>query len=249
MLNQTETMTTSCHIAETKQCCGEQSSAGHEVFATTMAEWVQEISAAFSRGRENAMALAKVVWTAKRKLLFGQWTALWRSGGIPFSKRKGEMLVVIWKGLGSLNAQVAAHLPSSWSTLYLLAQFDSKVLVELSGQGKVHPALTIQEARNLLSAVNTRHRPGRSQVQRRLSSFKDFVHSALNNWTVGERDLVQDGLLQLAREVAHSAAVLQRNPYLDFDSGARVERSRCPSISESRNHCNQTSQITPAHSL
>jgi hypothetical protein len=171
-----------------------------------LARWVEQIQTAFSHGRDSAMTLAKVVWTA----------------------------------------QSSAHLPSSWGTLYLLAQFDSKALAELIGQGKIHPALTIQEARNLLPGVKARHRPGRSRVQKRLSSFKDFVRSTLNNWTAGERDLVQDELLQLAREVASSGAVLQERPYPDSGSAGRVEQSRCPSRSESINHCGQ---ITLTHFL
>lgn len=106
----------------------------------------------------------------------------------------------------ALNAQSFAHLPASWTTLYLLAQLDSKVLVELIGQKKIHPALTIQEASNLSSRAKTRHRPGRSQVQRRLASFKDFVRSTLNNWTAGEREIFRSELLQLDHEVASSIA-------------------------------------------
>jgi hypothetical protein len=128
-----------------------------------------------------------------------------------------------------------------------LAQLDLKVLAELIAEGKIHPALTTNEARNLrdlLSGMKNRHRPGRSRAQKRLSSFKDFVRSTLNNWTAEERDLVHDELLRLAREIASSDAVLPVSLYPDLDSGARVERSRCPSLSESSKH---RSQITSAH--
>jgi hypothetical protein len=183
-----------------------------ELPSNAVAHWVGEIKAAFSNGRECALNLAKIVWTAKRKLHYGQWSALWRSGSLPFKKRKGEMLVVIWKGLGRLDAHTCSHLPSSWRTLYLLAQLDSKAVVDLVGQGKIHPRLTVQEARALLDQVEDGQRPRRPQVQRRLDSFRDFISSTLTDWTASERDEVPAELLQLAHELASSARIVQPKP-------------------------------------
>ena len=71
------------------------------------------------------MDLAKVLWTAKRKLRYGQWTAMWRSAGLPFSKRQGEIQVVLGQRLENLDAKNSAHLPGSWSMLNLSAQLES----------------------------------------------------------------------------------------------------------------------------
>jgi hypothetical protein len=138
-----------------------------------VAQWVEAIRAAFGSGRSSVIELAKVVWTAKRKLHFGQWTAMWRSGDMPFGKRKAEMLAVIGNGLGKLNAHNCAHLPSAWHTLYYLAQLDAQILVKSIQQGTVHPALSTQEARNLLAKFQTaRQQSTRTAVRRRLSNFR-----------------------------------------------------------------------------
>src|SRR5438093_1682938 len=91
------------------------------------AQWGAVIRALFAQRRTSTLELAKVVYTAKRKLVYGQWTSMWRSGHLPFSKRKGEMLVVIGKELAWLDAQHCAHLPSESRILYYLARLGHKL--------------------------------------------------------------------------------------------------------------------------
>src|SRR6266516_3594442 len=112
-------------------------------------DWDCKITKEWSRGACSTMELARVVSAAMNRLHRGQWTRLWKSGSLPFSKRKGEMLAVIGKNLCRLNAQTFAHLPWGWSILYQLAQLDRKTFEDLVEQGAIHPRLTLQDAQLL----------------------------------------------------------------------------------------------------
>jgi hypothetical protein len=145
----------------------------------------------------------------------------------PVALWRAPLLVLIWRGLGELDAHTCSHLPASWRTLYLLAQLDPKVLLDLIGEDKIHPGLTIQEARALLTRAEDRQRGRRPQVQRRLASFKDFIHSTLIEWTAAERDHVRAELLKLAHELASNAPVTQCEPVL---FSFRLNNRRSPTI-------------------
>ncbi len=176
-----------------------------EVSSRSFPDWVAQIKAAFAQRKSGALTLAKLVYAAKRALRFGQWSELWRrSGRMGFAKRTGEMLAVIGRGLGSLDAQNSAHFPSAWNTLYYLAQLDAGVLVDLIHRGKIHPALTINEAKALLAFYKpeSRSKSHRSQVKRRLANFRKFIQGTLDNWTPEERETARLAFMELAAEIA-----------------------------------------------
>src|SRR5437660_10145735 len=71
-------------------------------------DWLVEIKRLWAKGNAATLELARVVSAARHGLRRGGWSALWRSerivSKIPFSKRKGEMLVAIGDGFGWANA-------------------------------------------------------------------------------------------------------------------------------------------------
>jgi hypothetical protein len=145
------------------------------------------------------MDLARTVHEAKRKLHHGQWSDMWRSAGAPFSKRKAEMLAVVGKNLGSLNAQNSAQLPSAWNTLYYLALIEPGKLTQLFSGGVIHPDLTLKEARALLEASRgsiPKNKP-RSTVKQRLRKFREFIESTRTEWSAEERRLVESELAKI----------------------------------------------------
>src|SRR2546427_53697 len=62
--------------------------------------WIAEIQRQFAHGKSATLELAITVCAAKRQLHYGDWTAILKSGRLPFRKRRAEMLVVIGNGLG-----------------------------------------------------------------------------------------------------------------------------------------------------
>ncbi|MCI0541060.1 MAG: hypothetical protein L0Z50_38145, partial [Verrucomicrobiales bacterium] len=196
-----------------------------EVFFRSFADWAAEIKQMAAQRRTNTIELGKLVCAAKCELRFGQWSQFWRSSKLfklPFGKRHGEKLVVIGNGLGHLNANSCSHLPTAFRILYPLAQLDTAVLADLIGRGKIHPALTFDEAKALLvlHKPESRGKSKRPQVKRRLSNLRKFIQGTLDNWTPEERETARLAFLEFAEEMAgyKNAAAPHVTRSADFQS-------------------------------
>lgn len=152
---------------------------------------IEKIRLTWSRGAHSTVELAKVLADIRGRLRYGQWAQLWESSRLPFSKRKGEMLVVIGERLDWLDG---------WSVLYCLALLERETLNRLIEEGSVHPKLTLQEAKELLAKFNghsNRNKKRRPNVQHRLHLFGDFIRRTLPDWNPAERELAKRELTRL----------------------------------------------------
>ncbi|HXR04836.1 MAG TPA: hypothetical protein VN836_09030, partial [Verrucomicrobiae bacterium] len=77
----------------------------------SLTDWIQLIHQVWIRGANRTLELSRLMNRARQSLPYGSWSRLLQSGGLPFSRRKGEMLVVVGQGVGGLNAQNSAQLP------------------------------------------------------------------------------------------------------------------------------------------
>src|SRR5712692_3735586 len=109
--------------------------------SAVVTKWASRINSVWAHGTTCTLQLAKVVYAARHKLPHGEWARLWKSGRVGFSKRKGEMLVVIGRNLEDLSAQTVAHLPAGWSILYRLALLDRATLEREFEVGTIHPGM------------------------------------------------------------------------------------------------------------
>jgi hypothetical protein len=165
----------------------------------------------WSNGAANTLALAKLVSAARESLRArGEWTRLWRVGlpRLPFCRRKAEMLAVIGRELGELSAQTFARMPSGWSPLYYLAKLGRRTVEKLIATGRIHPDLTLHQAKDLLAEFEPgrkRHGPG-SVLHFRLARFVAFLERASPGWSPTERRLVRATLLRLAEQLAQPRA-------------------------------------------
>jgi len=165
-------------------------------------DFIAEIVGAWTRGAGHTMDLACVVSAGRRRLRYGEWSKLWQSGRMPFSKRKGEMLVVIGERLDWIDAQIFAHLPIGWSILYQLAQLERAVFEKLLGEAVIHPKLTLREARELAAGFHRREkRSAGINVRRRLRQFSDFVERTLSQWKAEDRKLAKIKLTGLIEQI------------------------------------------------
>jgi hypothetical protein len=169
-----------------------------EVPAHLTSYWVEEIHRLWAQGATSTLALARVVCRARTTLAYGEWTRLW-PGLMPFSKRKAEMLGAIGRGIGEIDAQIFAHLPRAWSTLYYLSKLGQAVVEQLVRAGTIHPGLTLDEAR-ALAAKHKGQKPSdqRKTPRQKLREFERFVVANLSEWTVEERQWTQSRLVILA---------------------------------------------------
>jgi hypothetical protein len=168
--------------------------------ATT--DWKAEIRTLFGQGKHSTFELAQAVSEAKEGLEHGEWTKLFRSGQIPFSKSKGAMLARIGKRFGTPNVQTFARLPAEWSILHQLARLDLPTIEDLTRKQRIHPDLTFSEARELVSGILGTRRPGspRSKVCQRLRNLRDFLHETCAEWCPTDRHWVSGELRQLLDE-------------------------------------------------
>jgi len=167
-----------------------------------VADWVAQIKSIWIRDRSATIDLAKIIFAARRKLHYGQWAQMWKCGQLPFSKRKGEMLALIGRGVGSLDAQNSAHLPSAWNTLYYLARLDRTVLEKLILDGTIHPALTLHEAKALAAKSNAGSKPRKPNFRQRFKKFEAYLQANAENWPDADRNWARCELLRLADELS-----------------------------------------------
>jgi hypothetical protein len=167
--------------------------------------WIDKISRAWARGPENTLALARLLHQARHSMKHGQWSRLWRSPRLPFSKRKAEMLVTVSEVWGELTAKNAARLPAAWNTLYHIAQLGQTFAEELIGEGRIHPRLLLREARELVAEYKPEKvlkSRASSPIKRRLDHFSNFVLTHAANWSSAECQLVRAELKRLLKAVS-----------------------------------------------
>ena len=178
------------------------------IAARSVSDWTGEINAVWTRGPASTLELARVIYAARRSLVHGEWSQLWRSGCVGLSKRKAEMLSAIGARLGWLNAQTFAHLPRGWSILYQLAKLDRSSLWSYMADGTVHPALTLQQAKDLVAQLRgswVKTDSTKSNVRLRLKKFADFVRAKLKGWSLEEQEYAQAELGRLVEDIDGAA--------------------------------------------
>jgi hypothetical protein len=176
--------------------------------------WIDKISRAWKGGPENTLALARLLHQARRNMEHGQWSRLWRSERVPFSKRKAEMLVIVGQGLEEVNANNCSHLPSSWRTLYYIAQLGRELAERLIAEGRIHPRLQLRQARELAAEFRPElalKSPGSSPLKRRLDGFSKYVQTHSATWSRLDRQLFHAELKRLFKTVPFNSTPLMTN--------------------------------------
>ncbi|MCI0541505.1 MAG: hypothetical protein L0Z50_40420, partial [Verrucomicrobiales bacterium] len=203
---------TNNHVLDVAVPAEQQYRGAQEVSFRSPADWVAESKTVFAHGRASTFELAKVVYAAKRRLPFGDWAALCRSGQLPFARRKGYELVAVGKGLGNLNVHDRARLPSALKALYHLARLDRRVLADFIIQRVIHPALTVKQAKDLLVSRTPKSQDKSKDfpIKRWLARLRKQVQTRLPGLSESGREMAASALQQLAQEITtygHATAV------------------------------------------
>ncbi len=145
----------------------------------------------------------------------GGWTALWKSGRVPFARRKAYYLLVIGDGLGWATAQTFAHLPTGWTILYCLAKLDRRTLERLIGEGFIHPALKLWEAKQLVGQFRgetRKTRSTRSVLRERLRRLAEFIATNLTGLSPDDREHAAKELTRLVDQIRGPAVLEYSSP-------------------------------------
>src|SRR5439155_7604947 len=174
-----------------------QSAVQNSILVATapISEWVVEIKKVWRRGAASTMDLARVVCAVRTQSRYGQWAQLWKSGSLPFSKRKGDVLVAIGRRWGTADEQTYARLPIGWNILYHLARLEPTLFDRLLEEGTIRPAMTLREAKELLARFQggKSARSQKTKIKEYLRRLARFIASR-RDWQTEERELVIEAL-------------------------------------------------------
>ncbi len=175
----------------------------------SVTEWIEQIQTLWANGAESRLELASLISTIRNHLRQrrGDWSSLWDSGEIPFSKRKAEKLVVVGDGLGwAVNANACSHLPTEWNALYYIAKLGRSIQERLIEERVIRPTLSVGQARDLFvrfHGVTLKNSSRQTRFRERLRRFEDFFLAELPNCSPAEKDLARarlTGLIELIDE-------------------------------------------------
>ena len=170
---------------------------------SSVAEWIGQIQTLWANGAESRLELASLISTIRNHLRQrrGDWSSLWESGEIPFSKRKAEKLVVVGEGLGwAVNANACSHLPTEWNALNYIAKLGRSIQERLLEGKLIRPALTVGQARELFIRFGgklLKTNPRKARFRERLRRFEDFFVVELPNCSQAEKEFARARLTGL----------------------------------------------------
>jgi len=133
---------------------------------------------------------------------------LFRSEGIPFAIRKGDMLADVGSWLGRLNPQTFASLPAGWSVLHVLTALSPSALGQHIASGAVRRKMSRADAQRLVGRQHRSSLPG-TDVLRRLTELCRFFKDNGNTLSARQRQRAKN-LLDQAQ--THLAALAKAKP-------------------------------------
>ena len=198
----------------------------------SVAEWIEQIQMLWANGAESRLELASLISTIRNHLRQrrGDWSSLWESGELPFSKRKAEKLVVVGDGLGwAINANACSHLPTEWNALYYIARLRRSVQERLIQERAIRPTLSVSQARELFvrfHGVTLKNSSRKTRFRERLRRFEDFFHAELPNCSQAEKNLARARLTGLIELIDEDVPLPNEGPIFPVSiTHIRIERN------------------------
>ncbi len=167
-------------------------------------DWIAEIKRIWASGPASTLELARLICLIRHQLPRGEWTALWRSGEMPFGLRTSYHLRVIGQGLGWANVHVCARLPAGCRTLYHLARLDRRTLERLIMEEVICPTLKEREARQLVAQFRgetPKNRSARAVLRERLRRLADYFAANLADLSAEDIDLAEAQLTRIIQQI------------------------------------------------
>ena len=177
---------------------------GPKAGSTSAADWIEEIKKVWARGPASTLELARLICVIRKQLPRGQWTALWRSGDMPFGRRKGYHLRVIGQGLGWANVHVCARLPAGCRILYHLARLDRRTLERLILEKVIRPTLKERKAKQLVAQFRgetLKTRSVRAVLRERLRRLAEYFAANLADLSAVDMDLAEAQLTRVIEQI------------------------------------------------
>ncbi len=132
----------------------------------TLEYWANRINSRVAKTVESIMAVGEELALAKANLKHGEWLRLLESGLLHVGTRTVQMFMAIARNQVLANTQNFAFLPPSPTSLTLLAEVDDAILQGAIDAREIIPALTIGQARSLVSRLCGKEKSRKNRHQR-----------------------------------------------------------------------------------
>jgi hypothetical protein len=163
--------------------------------------WIKELVPAYGKTIEAVFDMGRVLSAARDELKpLRHWTKFLKEDALPFGARKVQTLIRIYAHFGDLPAQTVARLPQGWAILNVLSQLDPANVEHLIAEGKVHPTLTLNEAK-ILAGKSTPKEARRVGAGEWAQKVANQAAEHLSEWANNEREMAANELSALVEKL------------------------------------------------
>jgi hypothetical protein len=168
--------------------------------------WIKELVPVYGNSVKAVFDMGKVLSKARDELRpLRHWLKFLKNDALPFGSRKVQSLIRINAHLGGV-AQTSA-LPAGWSILSVLTQLTLANVERLIAERKIHPKLTLNEAKILTgkSTPKEARKVGAGEWARKVANQ---AAEHVSEWADNERELAAVELSALVQKLRHMSQKL-----------------------------------------
>jgi hypothetical protein len=118
-------------------------------------QWVQRINSEAKETARHFVKIGQSLIAAKKQLGHGAFSEMIEND-LAFDARTAQRLMAIGRDPNLANATHESHLPTAWTTLFLLAGMPTETFEQAVASGAINPKTTRKEAKALTVRVLTK---------------------------------------------------------------------------------------------
>jgi len=173
----------------------------------TIEYWIPEINKSLRNAAASLIATGIKLIKAKDRLGHGNWMNMFEPGKLRFSLRTATMLMRIAHNGSFRKEQCIANLPASIVALHELAIAEPEVIQRGVIDGKIHPEMTVGDARAFVATHRQKQPPALKQARpfdstKRLARITRHILAEVEHWPAVQRNVLAQALQELADNIA-----------------------------------------------
>jgi hypothetical protein len=118
-------------------------------------QWAQRINSEAKETARHFVKIGQSLIAAKKQLGYGRFSEMIEND-LAFDARTAQRLMAIGRDPNLANATHESHLPTAWTTLFLLAGMPPETFEQAVASGAIHPKTTRKEAKALAVMIDTK---------------------------------------------------------------------------------------------
>ncbi len=169
--------------------------------------WVEKLISSHGNSVAAVIMTSRLLARAKVEL-HGRWGKLFAMDLLPYGQRRAQMTIEIAKCAPLADPKNFSHLPDSWTVLHALTKIPAAALAQAIVSGRVQPATTLKQARELARAgkpPGAQNQWRKFNVDWRLELLARHIDRELRLWPKADWAELASALRDLAGSVADLA--------------------------------------------